>query len=93
MQLLVQSLQGKGAVSGKEQHRDEAITICAQILPFLLSCRNTMEREDALLKMAVEGGNYCALGVKRMANELLTTFLQTMRPEDNPKIIGSRLLI
>lgn len=51
----------------------------AQILPFLLNPETTeIEKEDALVKLAIEGGGYCSLAMKRASKEILEGFTEPL---------------
>lgn len=63
-------------LQGDRQDLEEAIPHCAQILPYLKSCNNR-DREDILLKLAVEAGTYCARGVRRASVDIVN---ETVRP-------------
>lgn len=67
----VNVLTGKDRVKGTQQDLEESIYNCSIILAHLFSLNNQVEKEDILLKIAIEGGDYCARGIKRMSNELL----------------------
>lgn len=76
MVALISMLKGEERVKGLQQDLDESIDICALLLPYLSSLQNPVELEDALLKIAVEGGAYCARGIKGAAIELISGILQ-----------------
>lgn len=73
---LVDILQGKKRVKGLQQDLDEALNECSILLPYLTSLKDPIEKEDALLKLAIEGGNYCGRGIKRVTNELIRHIVQ-----------------
>ncbi len=78
----VDILDKKRPFKGLLEDLDEAILYASVLLPFLQSFKKDsspikqMECEDALLKLACEGGDYCARGIRRAANELLMNLLQ-----------------
>ncbi len=76
---LIAVLKGQKRVKGLQQDLDEAIQVCALLLPYLNSLENEVEKEDILLKLAIEGGDYCGRGVKRASNELLAGIYQNER--------------
>lgn len=73
MSTLVGCLSGRIPVTGHQSDMEETKTYCRCILPYLTDRKttNTVDFEDILLKLSVEGGDYCALGSKRAANELM----------------------
>lgn len=76
---LVNVLTGKERVKGFQQDLEDAIQIIVKILPYLESLdpqQDHIELEDLLLKMAVEGGSYCARGIKRASNEIINHIMQ-----------------
>lgn len=81
MSLLIKILNGEVKVKGSQSDLEEAIHLCAQILCHLTSldlksAKDKVEIEDALLDLAVEGGDYCARGIKRTAREMVDGILQ-----------------
>jgi hypothetical protein len=87
MPLLVAILMGRRACQGSPIDLDEAIRNCEQILPYLLSrnMANPSERievEDILLGLTVEGGDYCARGIKRVSREILARVIQQLHPQE-----------
>lgn len=75
MQILVEFLTNKRTPTGFLNDMQDAIDLAAQILPYLnkLNIENPLERvelEDLLLKLAIEGGEYCARGIKRAFSEI-----------------------
>ena len=79
MARLVDALLGKKRVKGSQQDLSDAMDDLAKLLPHLhsLTGNDQIELEDALLKLTVEGGDYCARGIKRAADELLRGVLQS----------------
>src|SRR5262249_47998913 len=54
---------------------DDAIANCGKILAYVQKLdpvKDRIEIEDILLKLACEGGEYCARGVKRASSELMS---------------------
>jgi len=85
MTLFVEGLLGKRPVKGSEYQRQEAANMCSKILPYLLSLNRHIPSdrvafEDVLLKLAVEGGDYCGRGLLRAAQELLSTIMAKRDP-------------
>ncbi len=80
----VGKLKGTRAVEGDHVLLEEAVENTAKIIPFLLD-KNTsaVDREDALLKLAIEGGDYCNLAMKRASEEVLEGFT-TLLPDIGP---------
>jgi len=79
----IDALQGKKRIKGLQQDLDEAIKDSAILLPYITSLQNPVDQEDNLLKLAVEGGDYCGRGVKRTTNELIRGILQAEVQQDN----------
>lgn len=78
--ILVSVLKGDRRVTGTQKDLADAIESCSKILPYLESIQDQdtdkMEFEDMLLKLAIEGGDYCALAIKRASCELTNNILQ-----------------
>lgn len=75
----VDKISGNRPIEGEQKYLEGAIANTSKILPFLL--RPDVQRidlEDAMLKLAVEGGNYCSLAMWRASNEVLQTFTAPM---------------
>lgn len=88
----VAKLQGKKRARGLQQDLDEAIQDSAILLPYIASLQDANEQEDALLKLAVEGGDYCARGIKRTTNELIRGIIQAgIQQEDDPEDTSKNL--
>lgn len=87
LQQFVSLLNGEKRVMGLQQDLEHAIDDCSKILPYLLHLpKNSIELEDALLKLAIEGGDYCGRGIKRVSNEVLRGILQNDIWENIDKI-------
>lgn len=76
MKILVSVLVGPRRVKGLQKDLEDAKNDLAKLLPYLRSLENQVELEDMLAKLAIEGGDYCARGIKRVANELIRGVLQ-----------------
>lgn len=76
---LVQGLKGEIFVEGRKVDLEDAKEAISKIIPRLdslaASADHRVEFEDILLKLAIEGGAYCARGKKRAAEELLNSTL------------------
>jgi len=78
MRELVGVLDGRIRVKGLQSDLQAAIDNSAKILAHLDRVnllRNRVEIEDSLIKMTVEGGAYCARGLKRVTAELVDTII------------------
>lgn len=73
---LTEGLLGIKPVEGSQLELQDAIYFCSILLPYYSSLKNPVELEDALLKLAVEGGNYCAKQLKRTGRELVWGIIQ-----------------
>lgn len=79
MGALVDVLEGRVRVKGVQQDLEDGIQNLVKILPYLESLdpqQDRIELEDLLLKIAVEGGAYCARAIKRVAGETMRHILQ-----------------
>lgn len=84
-EILVEILKGKKRVTGSQQDLETAIHNCAKIIPYLeklLEENDTIQYEDVLLKLGVEGGNYCARGIKRASNEICSSYRASSKEVD-----------
>lgn len=88
MNALVLILCKDKAVTGNACDLEDAIESCSCILGYLLSKpdvspgKNDIEIEDILIKLAIEGGDYCARGIKRAAAEIALGIIP-QEPSDN----------
>ena len=90
MRELVDVLLDRSRVKGSQQDLADAKDSLSRILPYLQSLKSRIDLEDALLKLSVEGGGYCALGIKRTATELLKGAIQAYTLK-NPNLQASRV--
>lgn len=75
------------AVKGFAYDLEDAIDSCSLILGYLHSMPDslTVEVEDILIKLSIEGGDYCARGIKRAAAETALSIIVDALPEkDDP---------
>lgn len=83
---LVNALLGITRIKGSQHDLQDAIANCKKILAYLVNSPDQavtqVEREDILLKLAVEGGEYCARGVKRASLEILGGIVQQGFPSE-----------
>lgn len=82
---LISGLKGEIKMAGSSEDIEDCIASCSKILGYLNSLSETkitVEMEDILLKLAVEGGQYCARGVKRASSEILNGIAQSDRLEN-----------
>lgn len=66
-------------VTGMKQDLDTSVENCSQILSYLTTLNpenDSVEIEDILIKISMEAGEYCARGIKRASNEILSGILQ-----------------
>jgi hypothetical protein len=79
LQHYVGKLTGERPIEGEHRFLDEAIQNTAKLLPFLLDPKvKTIYLEDTLVKLAIEAGDYCALGSWRASREALESFTSTL---------------
>lgn len=80
MTSLVNALLGITRIKGSQLDLQDTIENCKKILAHLSNSPEKaitrVEMEDILLKLAVEGGEYCARGVKRASQEILNGIVQ-----------------
>jgi hypothetical protein len=84
---LIKVLKGESRATGSQRDTEEAIENCSQILAHLLQKNwdvpiEKIELEDTILKLAVEGGEYCARGVKRTSREIVNGILYGPQGQD-----------
>ncbi len=74
MLALVDVFTGNKRGKGSQKDLQDAINICPEIVAYLQQIGEDLgdivEYEDALLKMALEAGNYCNRGIKRVFSEM-----------------------
>lgn len=63
-------LCGEKAAKGNAQDLQDAIESTSSILGYLNNSPLNIAVEDILMKLAIEGGNYCARGLKRTTAEI-----------------------
>jgi hypothetical protein len=71
LKILISVLKGEKRAKGLQADLNVAISHVATVLSYLKSCPNRLEKEEILLKLAVECGDYCARGAKRGAGEIV----------------------
>ncbi len=71
---LVAILKREKPVEGDERVLEEAISKCSRLIPHLITCKDKTHVEDALLQLSIEGGNYCAIEIRRTMGKLLDEF-------------------
>lgn len=77
--ILSDVLMGRTRVKGSQKDLDDGIDNISKVLPYLISLKkenNIVDFEDGLLKLAIEGGDYCGRGIKRASIELVSTVMQ-----------------
>lgn len=90
MQQLVAVLCKEELPKGLIHDLEDAIVNSGQILAYLLmknedNPTDKIEMEDTLIKLAIEGGDYCARGVKRATGEISSGIISRfMKIEDEP---------
>ncbi|MFA6119103.1 MAG: hypothetical protein WCT85_06575 [Parachlamydiales bacterium] len=86
LETLVSGLYNKTRMKGSQKDTEDSIVNCSKILTYLKSLNRNIDRidfEDILLSLAVDGGDYCARGVKRTSFELLKRiFYKNRKPSD-----------
>ncbi len=74
LQKFVDKLKGNSPVQADQKYLKEAIQNTSRLLPFLLKEKDKVSLEDALIQLAVEGGDYCTLALRRVSKEVLRGF-------------------
>lgn len=89
MEALTSVLKGDVRVKGSQQDLQEGINNIMKIIPHLSNLKaanDHVELEDTILKLAVEGGAYCARGIKRATSEVMSAILQgKIKLDENQK--------
>ncbi|SCA58940.1 hypothetical protein AB751O23_BI_00050 [Chlamydiales bacterium SCGC AB-751-O23] len=68
---LVAILKGNKAIKGTKMDLEDSRELCAVILGALKGKDlSSIEKEDIFLKLGIEGGQYCARGIKRASTEI-----------------------
>jgi hypothetical protein len=70
MQQCVDVLTNKQKAKGSATDILEAQTLCQVVIEYLINLKSSVECEDILIKIAIEGGGYCARAIKRVFTEL-----------------------
>ncbi|HSX25627.1 MAG TPA: hypothetical protein VLE89_01300, partial [Chlamydiales bacterium] len=79
LKIYVLKLHGKKTIQGPQVLLEQAIENTAKIIPFLTRPQaTTVEKEDTLMKLAIEGGDYCTLAQSRASGELLEGFIDSL---------------
>lgn len=87
IECFVGKLSGTRPIEGEQRYLTEAIQNVAKIIPFLLKPEITpVELEDALAKLAIEGGNYCSLGMYRASREVLEGFTEPLEMQSATQV-------
>lgn len=84
---LVEGLLEKKQVVGNASDLRDAQDNCSYILAKLndkLAPLSRIEKNDTLIKLAVEAGEYCARGIKRASNEVLEQIIYTNSEDADP---------
>ncbi len=75
-------INGNRPIEGEQRYLRDAIENTSKILPFLTRDDvSQVDLEDALLKLAVEGGDYCSLAMWRASGEILQGFIAPLLQE------------
>lgn len=69
---LIKALKGEVRPQGEQKDLAVSIDYCAMILAYLQKpSLSRVEKEDILLKLAIEAGGYCSRGIKRATGEIV----------------------
>ncbi len=70
--LLIKALKGEVRPQGEQKDLAVGIDYCAMILAHLQKpSLSRVDKEDILLKLAIEAGGYCCRGIKRASGEIV----------------------
>jgi len=78
MKLMVEVLKGNRYATSPREDLDDAMSHSAQILA-RMDALDLLDRENVLLKLAIEGGNYCCRAIKRASREI---YHETIVPQE-----------
>ena len=81
--LFVQMLKGEKRATGLQADLDDAISYSKKIIPLLQNTNNRVIVEDTLRILAIEGGNYCARGLKYATSDCFASLTQTDTPQNS----------
>jgi len=83
--LLIKALKGEVRPQGEQKDLAVGIDYCAMILTYLQKpSLSPVEKEDILLKLAIEAGGYCCRGIKRASGEIVDEAV--IPSEDGPDL-------
>ena len=83
----VSKLELAGPSEGNQRFLRDAIENVSKIIPFLTrEGAPSIEQEDSLIKLAIEGGNYCSIAMKRVSEEVLNGFTVPLINEKNSRL-------
>jgi hypothetical protein len=79
LQCFVGKLAGDRPIEGEQHYLRDAVQNTSRILPFLLNAATPeFEKEDTLIHLSIEAGDYCALGMRRATKESLQGFAEPL---------------
>jgi hypothetical protein len=80
LQCYIGKISGNRPIEGEQRLLKSAIENTAMLIPFLLKPEtDAITKEDVLLNLAIEGGDYCALGMRRASHASLQTFIEPLQ--------------
>lgn len=86
MHILVQILEGKVTLKDQQVDVDDALHMCAQTVSLLkarIEQKQSLQMlQESLISLAIEGGDYCARGIKRACSELLSILIAAQNEPD-----------
>lgn len=83
LQFFVDKLSGNRPIEGEQRLLRDAIENTARIIPFLTKPEILqVVVEDELVKLAIEGGDYCSLAMRRASGEVLEGFVEPLQNAD-----------
>lgn len=84
-------LRNKITAEGSQKDLSDARTNCSIILANLLSGKlPSIEKEDQILKLAIEGGRHCTAGVRRASEEIIQCIIQNGLAKIDSKVKDRR---
>lgn len=79
LQAYVEKLSGTRPIEGERWLLEDTIEDTSKIIPLLLDPNTTaLDIESSLRKLAIEAGDYCALGMQRASREVLESFTEPL---------------
>ena len=93
MRCYIDKLSGNKPIEGEQRYLRDTMENTAKIIPFLTRADATpVNVEDVLLKLAIEGGDYCALGMRRASEQVLEGYTEPLILTQNNQLNSNQRL-